>query len=186
MKNKITTIIVIISTLILAGIAVFTAVRLYQLRQVPVAPSAPESKPKAAANSCKLSFTLVTTSTGSPTSSPTQSPTNSPTSTATSTATGTAIATATPTTNPSGTPNYCGGTCGSNNNCQGDYVCYQGFCRNPSCVTKSNCSCGTTSTTAPTTAPTQAALPDSGTGWPSIFGMGLGVMVIIGSLFLAL
>lgn len=60
MKNKITTIGIIIATLVLAGIAIFTAYRLYQLRQQAVAPTAPESKPAAGApSSCSgLAFNL--------------------------------------------------------------------------------------------------------------------------------
>ncbi len=46
-KNKIITFLVIGATLILAGIAVFTAIRLYNLRNQPVAPNVPESKPEA-------------------------------------------------------------------------------------------------------------------------------------------
>ncbi len=42
---------------------------------------------------------------------------------------------------PSGDPNYCGGTCGSNNNCQANYFCNKGSCRNPLCPDKSNCNC---------------------------------------------
>jgi hypothetical protein len=56
-KKKIATIGVVIATVILAGIAVFTAVRLYQLRQESVSPAAPESEPAAAepvTESCEL------------------------------------------------------------------------------------------------------------------------------------
>ena len=48
LKGKLGTVIIIIATLVLAGVAIFTAVRLYQLRQQAVAPTAPESKPEAA------------------------------------------------------------------------------------------------------------------------------------------
>jgi len=41
------TTLIIVATLILAGIAIFTAVRLYQLRQEAVAPTAPTSEPAA-------------------------------------------------------------------------------------------------------------------------------------------
>jgi hypothetical protein len=60
MKNKITTIGIILTTLVLAGIAIFTAIRLYNLRQQSVAPTAPESKPEAAVpQSCTaLTFTI--------------------------------------------------------------------------------------------------------------------------------
>lgn len=47
-KNKLVTIIVVIATVVLAGIAIFTAVRLYQLRQESISPARPESAPEAA------------------------------------------------------------------------------------------------------------------------------------------
>jgi hypothetical protein len=59
-----------------------------------------------------------------------------------------------------GEPNNCGGTCGSNNNCKANLYCYQGFCRNPVCNTKTDCNCSTTTTTAPTTKP--VVTPKSG------------------------
>lgn len=40
-----------------------------------------------------------------------------------------------------GNPNYCGGTCGSNFNCQANYFCFNGFCRNPLCPGDSDCIC---------------------------------------------
>ncbi|OGM05169.1 hypothetical protein A2715_03365 [Candidatus Woesebacteria bacterium RIFCSPHIGHO2_01_FULL_39_32] len=46
-KGKVVTALVVIATVILAGVAIFTAVRLYQLRREPVAPTAPESEPAA-------------------------------------------------------------------------------------------------------------------------------------------
>lgn len=115
-KKKIVTILIIIATVILAGVAVFTAVRLYQLRQEAVAPTAPEEPEAAAPESCTaLTFTITQesptptptesptpTGTGSPTPTPTESPTATPTSTATATATptSTAVAEASPTTEP--------------------------------------------------------------------------------------
>ncbi len=61
MKNKVTTILIIVATVILAGVAIFTATRLYNLRDESVAPSAPESKPQAAIpEACDaLTFTLL-------------------------------------------------------------------------------------------------------------------------------
>lgn len=53
-KGKLGTAIIIIATLVLAGVAIFTAVRLYQLRQQAVAPTAPESKPEAATPAPKI------------------------------------------------------------------------------------------------------------------------------------
>lgn len=51
-----------------------------------------------------------------------------------------------------GTPNKCGGTCGSNINCIDSLVCYQGYCRNPSCTWANDCDCS-----KPTFTPTPAA-----------------------------
>lgn len=66
-KGKITTVVVILVTLILAGVAIFTAIRLYQLRQTSVSPLAPSSRPKAQeAPSCSLSFTITPTESPNP------------------------------------------------------------------------------------------------------------------------
>lgn len=131
MKNKITTAVIIIATVVLAGVAIFTAVRLYQLRQESITPIAPTSKPKAdvcpGPGACTaLTFNLTT---GSPTPTPTATPTGSPTPT------------------PTGTP-----------------------------------------TATPTSTPTatQPSLPDAGTSLPTIFGIGLGSLLLIGALILAL
>lgn len=47
-KSRIVTFLIVGATLVLAGIAVFTAIRLYTLKDQPVAPTAPESEPEAA------------------------------------------------------------------------------------------------------------------------------------------
>lgn len=54
-----------------------------------------------------------------------------------------------------GEPNFCGGTCGSNYNCQANFFCYEGYCRNPICADKTDCVCNTT-TPLPTIAATSA------------------------------
>jgi hypothetical protein len=173
-KGKFATVIILLATFILAGVAIFTAIRLYQLRQQPVAPNVPSSKPKAQeVTTCSLTFTInVSSPTGSPTASPTGSPTGSPT------------ATPTGSPSPSGSPNSCNGTCGSNANCQSNYVCYQGFCRNPSCTSNTSCTCP--DTPAPTATPGQPELPQSGTDWPTYAGIGLGIFVILASILLAI
>ena len=53
------TVIILVFTVILAGVAIFTALRLYQLRSQPVAPNVPSSIPRAAENACTLSFTIT-------------------------------------------------------------------------------------------------------------------------------
>src|SRR5579864_6816257 len=57
-KKNIVTLIIVIATIILAGIAIFTAIRLYQLRQQPVAPNAPSSKPAAQSINCQVQFNV--------------------------------------------------------------------------------------------------------------------------------
>lgn len=57
-----------------------------------------------------------------------------------------------------GEPNACGGTCGLNYNCQAEFFCYQGFCRNPACQTDTDCVCATTTPT-PKPKITKAATP---------------------------
>ena len=106
-KKRVVTIIIVVATVILAGVAVFTAMRLFQLRQEAVAPTAPTSQPAAAQNNLvaceQLAFTVSAeepTDTPTPTTTPTESPTSSPTPTPTSTATTTAAPTATPTADP--------------------------------------------------------------------------------------
>ena len=96
LKSKFGTILIILATLILAGIAVFTAIRLYNLRQEAVAPTAPTSKPAAVGSeditttpsatppvtkSCDLlTLNLVTpTPTGTSTATPTGTSTTSTT-----------------------------------------------------------------------------------------------------------
>lgn len=234
-KNKFTVIGIILTTVILAGVAIFTAMRLYQTRTAPVAPNVPSSKPKAqevattAPNACQLSFTLTTT-TPTPTSTATSTPTTTATpvpecntvcsttsdcpsnltcykpngatsgncrntqcttannclcatATPTATATSTSTATATATANP-----QCNYSCTSNSNCPSSMICYipsgstAGNCRNTQCLTESDCVCNV----ATATATSQPTLPVVGTRWPTVLGTGLGVLVILGSLLLAL
>src|SRR5258708_27479262 len=54
LKKNTVTLLIVLATVILAGIAVFTAIRLYQTRQTSVAPNAPSSQPAAAGvpNAC--------------------------------------------------------------------------------------------------------------------------------------
>jgi cytoskeletal protein RodZ len=91
LKGKLVTGVVIIATVILAGVAIFTAMRLYSLRKEGVAPTAPESKPAASqitetqeeTATCELLTFNINKPTLSPTdepvSTPTPGPTNSPT-----------------------------------------------------------------------------------------------------------
>ncbi len=151
-KGKIATIIILLATFVLAGVAVFTAIRLYQLRQVSVTPGAPESQPRAEATpapvACSLTFTL---------------------------------ATPTPTPTPTPVP-LCNSTCTVNTDCPSGLICNiaqgatSGFCRNQACLAATDCTCATptptptptptkTPTPTPTATPTVTATP---TGTPQI------------------
>lgn len=183
MKNKFTVIAIIATTIILAGVAIFTAIRLYQTRQTAVAPNVPSSQPRAANPACSMSFTLAK---GSPTVTPTVTATptgtGEPTPTATSTSTATSTATATATSNP-----QCNNNCSENTDCPNGLMCYiqsgatTGFCRNTSCLAETDCLCPQPTSTATT----QPELPSVGTTWPTIVGTGFGILVILGSLLLA-
>ena len=88
---------------------------------------APTATPRSPTNT-----PIPPTNTPTPTATGTPRPTNTPTPTATTTP-------VPPT--PTSLPNTCGGTCGSNGNCQSDYVCFEGYCRNPSCTSSIDCVC---------------------------------------------
>lgn len=137
-KSKFTIIGILITTIILAVVAVFTAIRLYQTRQTAVAPNVPSSQPKAAGR-CELSFSFNLT-------------TATPTSTATATATATATSTAVP---------KCNSVCNVDDDCPGTLSCYKettdstGYCRNTStvaCSLSTTCVCQTATPTATATA----------------------------------
>jgi hypothetical protein len=120
------------------------------------------------------------------------------------TATATPVATSTPTATPTitatptataGSGNSCNGTCGSNSNCQSGLYCYSGYCRNPLCASDSTCSCGSatatptstpTATTKSTVQTTPLPIPVTGTDWPTVAGIGVGIVTIIGAILLAL
>ena len=168
-KQNLVSFLTIFATVILAAVAIFTAIRLYQLRQQAVAPTAPEEpaaqeitpEPTTTPTSapeiqlppvselCEVTFEI-----GGP--PPTATPT--PTSTPTPTATGTPIPTPTPTLTPTPTPTG-----------------------------------APTATPTPTQAlaqaptPTQAPeLPDVGIPFPTLLAVLAGFLLIFISLFLAL
>lgn len=137
---------------------------------------------------------------GGITSSASPSPTASPAGTGSGAPTSSPNATHSPTPAASGQVNACGGTCGSNNNCQSNLMCYQGVCRNPSCPSNSTCGCATASPTPKSTATASSSsttpprtpqsspldIPVTGTDWPTVLGVGVGLFVVIASIALAI
>lgn len=186
-KGKAATAVIILATFLLAGVAIFTAIRLYQLRQTSISPISPSSRPAAqAVSQCSLSFTL-TVATASPTATASATPTATPSGTPTGTPT------ATPTATPTQTPvAQCNTSCTANSGCPSNLMCYiatgatTGNCRNTTCQTDSDCICATATPTPKPTGTPLAELPQSGVDWPTVAGAWIGVMVILGSLLLAL
>ena len=108
----------------------------------------------------------------------------------------------TPSTSASPTPSpvpQCGTTCSTNSDCPSSMVCYVGVCRNPSCTTDSSCLCATgtptpsptvTATSTPiaqvTTSTPTPELPQAGVSAPTIMGVLVSAILIVGALILAL
>lgn len=87
MKKKITTALIIFSTIIMAGIAIFSGTRLYKLRNTSISPVIPESQPVAQASNTSPCEVLAFSVSG-PVSTPTSTPTPTiPAATSTSTPT---------------------------------------------------------------------------------------------------
>jgi hypothetical protein len=183
-SNKIVTILVVSATVILAVVAVFTAIRLYQLRLESVAPNAPESEPAAgnytptptAVNvSCKnLAFSITTntltpTKTGTPTPTKTGTPTPTISTTPTITSTPTSTPTGTITITSTGTPTPTTIT------------------STPTDGPSSTPTNGPSSTPTNTTAsPTQSTLPNAGVSAPTMLVAALGLFILIFAFALAM
>lgn len=192
MKNKFTTIIIIAVTVLLAGIAIFTSVRLYQLRSQSVVPSQPESEPRALENE-ETAPPLVETTPTTPSFGVGNNTPTTPTVGATCAPLTFTLATPTPT--PTSTPAAsCSQSCDTNSDCESDLICSSGMCRNPSCTGETDCVCPTsTPTTTATASPKPSAtataepsLPQAGTTIPTIFGLSIGVILLLISAALAL
>ena len=97
---------VLVITAALGVIAVFTALKLYQLRQEAVAPTAPGKSNAASLAIIPLNFTIATGPTQAPTAKPTPTPTvkNTPTPTAILTTKPTTTSKPNKTENPTATP----------------------------------------------------------------------------------
>lgn len=148
-------------------------------------------EPVASSASCRLSFTVIGR-TATATATSTSHATATATSTSRATATSTSTATATATSNP-----QCNNSCTSNSNCPSGLMCYiasgatSGMCRNTQCLSETDCTCAVSTSTSTSVAQApvstdQPTLPVVGISWPTILGTGFGILVIIGSLLLAL
>lgn len=166
LKKNGVTVVILLATLILAGIAVFTAIRLYQLRQEPVALNQPASTPAAHGNNqeakqCKLSFTIQLAS-----SSPTASASTSPTATATVSVS--SSPTANPITTPTATPTEppTGG--------------------NPTPTPTTTVNPTATPAVQTTSSPTPIGLPNAGVTLPTLLGIVAGILLLSSAVLIAL
>lgn len=147
-KKNLSTIILIITTIILAFIALLTAIKMRQ--PGPIAPTVPQKKPKAVekppvSQECQTTFRVLIGPTLTPGPSPTITPTLTPGPTAT----------------PTPYITDCYTQCESDLNCSHSLVCRedpyrpgQGIkvCLNPDCPSERDCYCpGPTSTPVPPT-----------------------------------
>ena len=161
MKDKITTIWIITTTIALSIVAIFTVTRLYQLIQEPES----SARPVVAAAETTAPDTSLDFSLDMPTNSPTANPNLTPT--------------PTPAQNSG-----CNSSCESNLNCQSGFICSNNLCRNSSCPTTINCQCGEETIPSPT--PSSPAIPVTGMSLPSVLVVGAGLLIIISSLALVL
>ena len=114
-KNKFVTAIIVITTVVLAGIAIFTAMRLYQLRQETVVPTQPQSVPKAVVDI------------------PDTGADNTPTYGSACESLIFSIA--------DDAKAICNEDCTLDTDCEGDLVCSSGVCRNTDCEDETDCVC---------------------------------------------
>jgi hypothetical protein len=178
MKKNLSIILIGVSTLVLAIIAIVTAVKIYQSGTKPIAPNVPESKPAAqtvpaATSKCTLAFNLtLPTGTVTPTTTSTPTPTPTPLlgcyhacETITDCESGfecqevagskKCVVPSCPDERDCVCNKACWGLCSNNNECGNGNVCRltegtSSRCVNPSCVTEKDCNCNIVSTPTPT------------------------------------
>ncbi len=215
-KKKIVTVLIVIATVILAGVAVFTAIRLYQLREEAVAPTAPTSEPAAvepedtggesfSVSECTLSFTVAAQEAPSCYETCTTSPDNCPTGLECQTVDAQTVCVDPDC--PEETDCVCeevayscDSACTTEAQCQEaneDYVCYTitDTCRHQDYLEQEDCQPAATESPTPTDAPTdaptatstaEAELPEAGVSYPTIISGVMGILLILISLALAL
>ena len=145
-KEKILTSGLILATVILGSLAVITAYKIATRK--PVAPTVPQTQPRAANPACRLTFSVQPLSTPTPTGLLTPTPTG--TLTPILTPTGTLVPTVTPTSTPTITPTPtpllgCYRECDSDDDCEGTLRCQtvSGVkrCVNLDCPGEKDCIC---------------------------------------------
>jgi len=183
----------VFSTLILAATAVLSAIKLYQLRREPVAPTAPEKTPAQEVTptpGCFLSFsvpsptptaTLTPSPTPTGTLTPSPTPTNTPTPTATLTPSPTPTGTLTPTPTPTNTPTPTA-TLTLSLTPTGTLTPTPTNTPVPTSTPVPTNTPAPTVTSAPT--PTRVELPEAGTSFPSELLILLGSIISLGGLVL--
>jgi len=170
-KGKFVTILVVAATVILAGVAIFTALRLYQLRQESISLTQPESEPEATQpeiNSCELLTFSITEPTPSLSPTNTLTPVPSQTLTPVPSVTTTPVPTSTPTNTPTPTQPPVGG-----------------ISPTPTTIAQATPTPTTAYIAAASPTPGGAALPDAGIATPTLIIGLAGILLILAAFLLA-
>ncbi len=193
LRNKAVTGLVVMATLILAGVAVFTATRLYQLRNTNISPTGPETSdasvisPTPTPQACRLLTFTITANTGTPT--PTTPPGSTATNTPTNTPTATATATVTPTTPPgsTATPTTPAGSTATPTTPPGSTATPTTIAQNSPTVSPTSVIAQASPTGTGGVGGTGGEnLPAAGVGLPTLFAFGLGTLILVLAVVLAL
>jgi len=194
--NKFSLILVIV-TFILGGIAIATALQLYRIKTT--APSDSSASAQHTINSCEV--LTIPLSSPTPSASPSESPSPSPS------ATPTPSPSSTPT--PTANPLVCDSSCNTDDDCRSidsNYICYSATrtCRHINYPQENDCEAPPTSTASPTgtptttatpgssgtaqatSTPTPATLPEAGISIPTLLGISAAGVLLLGALLLAL
>lgn len=196
-KKKIVTIVVLATTAILSLVAVFMALKLYQIGKKPTEVAKKVEKKEKTAEvlqqeqyPCQLSFVVSAETSPSPSPSPSVSPSpgssNSP-SPSPSPSPGVSIS---PSPSPSTLPG-CWDYCTYDSQCPSSLKCLAvngvNRCVNSTCPTESDCVCGVTPAVLPSPSPVTyqpaTQLPSAGTSLPTLLlGVGGALLIILGLL----
>lgn len=139
LKKNWALILITIATVILGGIAVFTAVKLYQIGKKPIAPTAPLPAPAQEISPTPTPPCVFTICIASPTPTATVTPTITPT------PTGKPSPTVTPTSVTPTPITSCYNECSSDGDCRSGLLCQEvegtKRCVNKDCPSESDCTC---------------------------------------------
>lgn len=188
-KKQTITIAVSLATLLLAGVAIYTGIKLWQLSRKPTAPAVTKEEqtvppaimqvepgPCEGNEGCQISFYLKPRPTNTPGPSPTPGPSATPTPGPTSTPE--PGPTNTPGPEPTGTPvPGCFDDCIDLDDCVNNLTCIDRHCVNAECPAETDCDCSVSATS------TVPPIPAAGISAPTaILGISGLLLLLVGLL----